>query len=131
MKEYVSKRVFVIKIAWPNGKECCNDSERFRAGCFETCPRQVFRNLCLVTPKSRLRLGFGPLPLESKSRHLSNLGKAYKCSNYCYDFLSKNTSFLPCFEIRGFAFGNGCQPFYNSGPLKFLKMFTNRLQKIV
>ena len=52
--------------------------------------RHVFRSLGLVTAKSRLYLG--PLCLESRSRHCSDVGKAHRFCKYvmifCTFFLS-------------------------------------------
>ena len=61
--------------------------------------RHVFRSLGFVTPKSRLGLGLGlgPLYLESRSRHCSDVDKAHSCCKYVMIFV-KNRLFVRFFR---------------------------------
>ena len=54
--------------------------------------RHVFRSLGLVTP-NRLGLGLGPLCLEFRLRHCSDVGEAHRCCKYVIIF-SKNRLFV-------------------------------------
>ena len=55
--------------------------------------RHNFQNLGLVTPKSRLGLDLGPLSLQSRSRHCSDVSKAHRCYKYVINS-GKNCLFL-------------------------------------
>ena len=53
----------------------------------------VSEALGLVTPKSRLDLGLGPLCLESRLRQCSDVRKAHRCGKYVMIF-GKNRLFV-------------------------------------
>ena len=68
-------------------------------GYFDTCLETRFSKfrsrLGLVTPKSRLDLG--PLHLDSRSRHCSDVSKAHRCCKYAMIF-GKNRLFIRFFS---------------------------------
>ena len=86
--KYQIVQTFISKIGGGYLETCLETSKRLEKRILKSPSR-----LGLVTPKSRLGLDFGPVCLESRLRHFSDVGKAHKCCKYVMIF-SKNRLFV-------------------------------------